>query len=697
MPPDIVPVAEHRAFRGSSSGAKFKRCETAVTLLVLLSSLLTACGESSVPRRFHTVKRLVDERYRTPETSSSGAVPTAVVGGERRPVLSSVQAVRLNPERIPVSPGRRMTINLPIPAAMQGLPLRLRASLEASGAAIAGQRPTFLPSAPSEVGIELLLSEVTGRTPGSVVVFGRSGAPETRYETEAFDVPAKARLRFGIGVDDDEWSPAMPAIRFTVTVVGDRDETSVFQATLDPGRNPDHRRWSNHRVDLARYSGRHVRLRFENAPDDPTVSSPVGFALWGDPAVLAPEPAGERRRDVVLISVDTLRADHLGCYGYGRPTSPAIDGRLAAAGTLFESAFAPAPWTFPSTAAMLSGIYACESRLFPPGRREPLGRLPPETMTLAAALRANGYATAAFTEDGWVSAETGFQRGFGTFVERKAYSGPREPTGAAEATLHDALTWIREHGHRPWFVFAHTYQVHHPYTPPLGYLESVAPAHGEDRGAAEAAAYDAEIRYTDDLISTFLAGLDVAGHGDALVVLTSDHGEQFGEHGLYQHGNSLYDVLLHVPLIVRAPGLVPAGKRIAMPVGLLDVVPTVLELLGLPVPGQVEGRSLVPLLNDHELARIPLFAELTGSIAARDSGWKWIIDREGTHADAFDVAADPAETTNLNPSEAVSDATRALLTDFLNRCGGLRVPPAPNDDQVDPAVREKLKALGYVN
>jgi arylsulfatase A-like enzyme len=294
----------------------------------------------------------------------------------------------------------------------------------------------------------------------------------------------------------------------------------------------------------------------------------------------------------------------------------------------------------------------------------------------------------------------GFARGFGTFVESKS---PKlnEYVGQADATLRSALAWIRaQRDGVPWFVFVHTYQVHYPYAPPPGYLDKVLTEKVTPAALLTTALYDAEIRYTDDLLAAFLADVEaLPGGRETLVVVFSDHGEQFGEHGLYQHGNSLYDVLLHVPLILRAPGLVPAGRRVPAVVGLIDVAPTMLELLGLPLPHWTQGRSLVPLLeNGHQLPEGHLFANLPllNFISVRSATRKWIIDDATGRPSTFDFIADPYETKNqpgTTPAE-VAD----LLHAYRTACRMLPAPPAPvADEEMDPAVREKSRALGYLD
>lgn len=320
------------------------------------------------------------------------------------------------------------------------------------------------------------------------------------------------------------------------------------------------------------------------------------------------------------------------------------------------------------------------------------GTLRPDVLSLAEILRARGYATAAFTEDAFLTAGSGFARGFATFVENKS-PDTAQPTGFAAETFGQATRWIDAHAAEPWFVFVHTYQVHQPYNPPPGYEGWVAPTHGADRAAADAARYDGEIRYTDELLDRFLGDTRAAR---PLVIVTSDYGEQFGERGLWGHANSLQNVLLRVPLILYRPGLVPSGRRITQPVGLIDLVPTMLDLLDVPVPSKVQGRSLVPLLHGDPLPDADLFALFPSKqqLAVLRQGRKWVIDLKTRRAECFELGLRGGEDSRVPlPSEPTVEA---LLARYEPRCTAAR-SGAPAPEPLDPAVREKLRALGYAD
>jgi arylsulfatase A-like enzyme len=662
-----------------------------LALVILASLAVSACRRSAPQAPLRAIAHLASERYQSAGDPSTANVPTAMIGGERRPVLSNSTRTVLFATIVPAGVDRA-TVRVPVPERLRGARFRLFTSVT-EGATVVEQKPVVASLHPPEQRMRVAVSRPDGN-PAYLVIEGRP-VPEERYEAPPLAVPPEARLRFAIGVDASDPAAATRGVNFQVTAIDGEQERILFRITATSAES-DRRGWSDQEVSLARYAGRRIRLRFESS--GPGGLDPASlYPLWSDPTVVAPEPTGRRFRNAILISLDTLRPDHLGCYGYHRPTSPTIDAVLAGRGTLFERAYTHFPGTAGSHMTLMTSLLPCVHGLLGGG---PISNQKPraDVHLLSELLRSAGYRTAAFTEDGYVTAGTGFARGFDTFVERttKTINVYR---GQADATLRDALAWIRTQGDGPWFTFVHTYQVHHPYTPPPGYLDEILA--DEDVAAdapLSAALYDGEIRYTDDLLAEFLAGVDaIPGGSETLIVVIADHGEQFGEHGYHFHGNSLYDVLLHVPLIVRAPGLVPAGRRVAAPVGLIDVAPTVLDLLGLPPPSWTQGRSLVPLLADGgSLPPSKLYANLPllNLVAIRSGNLKWIINQQTGASMVFDIVRDPGEMHEL--SETTSAVP--LLREYEAACAAPPPPPAPAETEpVDPAVQEKLKALGYID
>jgi arylsulfatase A-like enzyme len=405
-----------------------------------------------------------------------------------------------------------------------------------------------------------------------------------------------------------------------------------------------------------------------------------------------------RRPDVVLIVVDSLRADHLSHQGYEFPTAASLDAFRADA-ALFEQAFAPTPSSAPSVASLLTGLLPIRHRL---GREE---RLAQDVPTLASLLRDSGYATLALSHHARISAETGLDRGFERFEGTRG--GLLEYPDASEA-----VAWVRELVAReppqPFFLYLHLMNVHGPYRvppdrravllgrPPEKGLRFGDPLmRGVVRGDPTAVEkittthvrslteqYDTAVRYTLDRVAEILRLLEHAGvYRDALIVLTSDHGDELFEHGSFGHGVTLHREVLQVPLYVKRPGIAD-GRRFDAPVALLDVVPSVLDLLGLPpIPG--DGRSLAPWLRGEtppEETRV-LLHEIPGDAngaRAITSGRYKLIALPGPpgpgRRQLYDRVLDPRETEDI--AEAGGELVRDLSARLDAAFAELAAPPA---------------------
>ncbi len=431
----------------------------------------------------------------------------------------------------------------------------------------------------------------------------------------------------------------------------------------------------------------------------------------------------------IVVVLDTLRADHLGVYGYPRDTSPAID-RLAERGVLFEQAVSPSSWTLPATIALLSGRYVT-AEVFSGGLRT----------SLVETLGAAGIRTAAFTEGGFVSEHFGLDRGFEAWQEsegpvRLVRAGHRTQDGGEggiEHTFARARQWLRDHGEQPFFLLIHTYEVHTPYRRPprggaagrgrLGETFEIGDVERVRQGEIElgdteldylARLYDGGVAEADRQVGALLADLDLLGLRDrTLVVVTSDHGEDLGARDrrfAADHGHSLYDELTRVPLIFAAPGAPRPGLRIRQQVSLLDVMPTVLAWFGLEVPAGLGGSSLLPALHGTEIEHRPLlmrqFARSGASLRPLRTAWRDgvtklvlnfpFLEPSAPTVELFDLAADPGERVNVaeRRPEARDDRIQQLrqLERVLD-AEGLADLRAAGD--VPAALRERLESLGY--
>ena len=428
--------------------------------------------------------------------------------------------------------------------------------------------------------------------------------------------------------------------------------------------------------------------------------------------------------NVILISIDDLRSDHLGCYGYHRETSPTID-RLARQGVRFVNAFTAAPWTLPSHMSMLTSLYPSEHRINPivSVRREgaTLPVLDDAVVTLPEVLKEHGYATAAFTDGAYVSGGLGFAQGFDLYFENEV----EKDLPPLQEKLFE---WLRANREQKFFVFLHTFAVHLPFTPPAEHLAAVAPEHAEgqlrsfglfdlvalDRGTRKLTPelleqiktlYDGGIRHADAFVESLARELASLGReADTLIIITSDHGEEFQEHGSFGHGYTLHDEVLRVPLIFSGAGVV-SGRTIHAAASTVDIMPTVLDLVGIPLGGHESGQSLKPALvgdgPSQPESRAPgesrvVYAETAegGHLLAVMSGdYKAIHRRDSGSMQLYDLRRDPGETHDLAAEQAdVARTFARLVAEYRDRDALGTVGEVP----IDEALHEKLKALGYV-
>lgn len=392
--------------------------------------------------------------------------------------------------------------------------------------------------------------------------------------------------------------------------------------------------------------------------------------------------------NILLVLIDTLRADHLHCYGYSRKTSPAID-ELASRGVLFEEAISAAPWTLPSAMSLLTGRLPSRHRV----ENDTL-RLAPSIPLLPGVLKEAGYATSAVVSHIYVSSAFGFDRGFDHFDDFGLSKNYRFEAGLeprAAAVTDRALQQIRTLKRRPFFLLVHYFDPHWDYAPPAPFDRRFAgPYRGKVTGSYQSFAeytvpgmklapedrqhlldlYDGEIAYADSEIGRLLRGLAAAGLSErTVVVVTSDHGEEFKEHDSMGHGRNLYDEVVKVPLIVAVPGEGSRARRIHEQVRTLDLFPTLCRMGGGAVPPGIEGEDLGPLLGGKAG---PARAAVTETIrfdayrkAYRREGKKLILNLESNRRELYDLAKDPTETVNLWPERR--DETAILEQELLAR------------------------------
>ncbi len=406
----------------------------------------------------------------------------------------------------------------------------------------------------------------------------------------------------------------------------------------------------------------------------------------------------------MLVSIDTLRADRLGCHGYGRETSPALDRFARERAVRFANAIAESPWTLPSHVTMLSGLHPLTH-----GVRRPTQAPGQDVRLLAERLADAGYYGFAITGGGWLSESWGFERGFQSF-----HAGDQELGRSVE----EFLEYVRHREPRgPWFGFLHTYDVHCPYDPPEPHASLFRSAVAEPLEVAGRCGnphfnslrltpgqtaylsdhYDGDVRRADDALGTLFAALEAQGLWDhTVVIVTSDHGEELGEHGQIGHERSLHREVLAIPLLIRAPGHAP--RVVEQPVGLADLVPTALECLGLAVPAGLDGRSLVPLLRGDPpaagpAARLSDLAWQRELVSWMSAGEHLILEREAGVTRYFDRRMDPDEQEDRASEEA---ERAAALRDEARRAEELLSRGRRTPRELSHAVlTEEIRKLGY--
>ncbi len=449
----------------------------------------------------------------------------------------------------------------------------------------------------------------------------------------------------------------------------------------------------------------------------PAIAAPHGAKAPAEiPSTVAPaafqRTTGPRPRNVILYLVDTLRADHLGCYGYSRPVSPHIDA-FARQAVTFRHTVAQSSWTRPATTTILTGLLPRTHGVN--GRRDKLSE---QALTLAEMLQARGYQTAGFVTNGNVARSFGLAQGFETYeLLPGKHSAATDVNAAAAGWLESE--WKKD---APFFLYLHTVEPHAPYTPPAPFRQRFAPeVHDElltrmrvfhrleDSSLAPTPElrqslldlYDAEIAANDAAFGDLIDLLARRGlWEDTVVVFISDHGEELFEHGGWEHGKTLHGEVLDVPLIVRAPGA--AARTVQRQVQQVDVAPTVLNLLGLPIPPAVEGHSLLPWMTgtapgDDPDAEAYSWLDQHGFRAASVTtpAWRMIEDRApNAGRSLYDRKADPGEHRDLADGRTVRTGyLRAhLLAAERRRKGALQAGTAVLDEEL----RKELQALGYL-
>jgi arylsulfatase A-like enzyme/Flp pilus assembly protein TadD len=413
------------------------------------------------------------------------------------------------------------------------------------------------------------------------------------------------------------------------------------------------------------------------------------LALGASPVCLA---AQGNAASVVVVTLDTTRADHLGCYGDKSIATPNLDA-LARSGARFANAFTVVPVTLPSHTALFTGSFPMAT-----GVHDFSGnKLPPNAVTLAKVLHEHGYATAAFLGAAVLSARFGLNQGFDVYFDHFNSKRLDDSTmdlvkRPADQVVGNALAWLKTNPPRPFFLWVHIYDAHYPYTPPEPFASRYA-----------GRPYDGEIAFVDSQLGRLFGFLEDMGvFQNAVVVVAGDHGEGLGEHGEKTHGFFIYNSTLHVPLIIKVPGA--SASTVEKGASLVDVMPTVLQALHLPSPPSVQGRSLLSdILGKPSSTTSNLYSECY--LPMLHFGWSPLrgLQSEGLkfidapHPELYDVRPDPHETKNLYTGKrAVAQELKDRLQDVERRYSAASGSGAQAAEGTDPELAERLRSLGYV-
>lgn len=557
--------------------------------------------------------------------------------------------------------------------------------------------------------------------------------PESRFRFDI--VPAKnSTLEFGYGFIMDRPEDSGQSIRFKVDI--EHKSTIAKQFSVDFHATED-TTFKIEQIDLNPFQGKKVKIHMSTEASDPEINQHAKginpHSVWINPIIYR-KPA-ENNINVILISIDTLRADHLGCYGYNRPTSQEID-KLAEDSVLFEKSFSTTSWTLPAHISLLTSLNTSTHKV-----NNYVSKMAPEQITLADILRNNDLFCAAITGGNYLSFKYGFDKGFEMFHEIRHGDALAVRFAEAEYIAGKSIEWLKHCHDRSFFLFIHTYQPHNPYetASDIGktFLSKDAKWQGlqieemfkksgrlnskfsEKEKQNIIDLYDGEILYTDEtLIKPLILLLKkLELYDKTMIIITSDHGEEFMDHGNWLHGMTLYNEVIHIPLIIKFPHSQNRGLRIPYICSINDIMPTVVEIIGQdPTLFNLDGRSLLPLVEGSENTDRTFYCDLTlkklidftPSMYATNDGRMKIIwnkkytpryiekitqDFYGEKIELYDLQNDFAEENNLAGNKDFEGLCKRLLDQILMFAESDK---EASTLEMDEDLRENLRALGYI-
>jgi len=552
-------------------------------------------------------------------------------------------------------------------------------------------------------------------------------APANTKLVFTLHLPSPCMLEFSYGYLPASFRKKINPVRFIITIEADGKNRTSFSKLVELSSDIE---LPLERINLSDYAGKKITFTFITENGD-TGKESNAMPIWINPLLY--RASGQSKPNVILISLDTLRPDHLSCYGYKRNTSPHIDA-LAQDGVLFRNVYSSTSWTLPAHVSMLTSLYAAHHEVY-----YPLQKINSSIITLADMLRTNHYYCSGLTGGGYLNGKFGFAKGFDSYLEFRAYKDVSLQTNEAELMMQKASQWLDAQKDKQFFLFVHTYQPHNPYANSSSYgkmflskndtwKEANMPDLFADRYHAHFTEeeksniinlYDGEIRYTDEaLIKPLIEKLKALNlYSSTLIVLTSDHGEEFDDHGAWLHDHSLYNEALRIPLIVKFPDNTHKNTRIAPLVRLIDIMPSILEYLVIKYTElNPDGKDFLSVINGtiktdrqyiSDLALNSVYDIFPSVIAINKDNLKLIVNKRikspyinavdfnGNPVELYDMSKDPGEKVNLARMPGYRAEISKLITQADSYTRNIQNQRTQNIE-MDEELKEKLRALGYI-
>ena len=692
-----------------AAGALSRRATRPLLLVVGLALFAAAC-QPSAPGRSSPAVFLEQHLEGGP---GRRARPFCAIHDEFRPTIGCKIAAPLGRRIIPWPDSGETSVTVRVPEILQERRLLIGTRVRTGKLAGTVAMPALtVPRNTAEITVPVRTEGMEASETLAVRVLAHPIPRTHRHQTVPIRIPPGAEFTVGLGVEDYGHSAGLGTVRFLVSATDADDEKAAPITLLDAQLDAEAlaRGWTDRRADLAALEGRRMRFEFRTEVEQ---DFPGMLPIWGAPQINIPDPS-PTRPNLLLISLDTFRADLLGLELDGRPITPFLN-QLADEGLAFASATTTYSSTTASHMSMLTGL-----QLAVHGVDFPTVRMPDQIPTLASVLAPRGYETGAVTENGMINAASGFARGFRTYSENPLGESFWLKRNGIATTLGLARAWFERHRQERFFFFLHTYEVHDPFVPTEEFdvygdvqLEDI-PIPISKRWRHDFLKHAAEATFLDSELREFFEFLRSEGILENTIVwIVSDHGEGFGD-GIVGHSGRLADPVMRIPLVAWNPALLGPARRIDTPVSLVDLVPTLLDYLELPPLAASNGDSFAAILRGAATTENPpsgiRFGEAPNgrpsgepkTIVARSPTQKWEMEPvPGGEILVYDLQADRLER-DARAYPGGNAEGEALRRRFLDEAAaartalGLGKSPAPRENTLDKAATDRLRALGYI-